>query len=765
MAIDLRSLRDILKTHCDKGWYLFPVKRETKLPAIKDNLNLASNDIEMLMRWAEKFPNCNWGLSLAKSGLVAVDVDEKGLDPWEALTHAHGEPKTLCARSGSGFGFHYLFKADREKRYRGKIVRGIDIKYNGFILIFPSIHPKTKIQYRFKDDSPIVDYPAWVGKLIEKEASQVGQASPVYKFAGAHWYQRIIEEIKKKSFGYEEWVKLGMSLHQAFGGGQEGLELFLDLSSGVSFKEGDLERAKAKWGSFKVSPGGVGIGSFIFHAKNLGCSIPTPNFEEDREAFGSVDSHEEGEKERDEEWKTNYYGHKFSDNADFIVKEINRRGFAMLGDSQEGVIIRHWTDGQGVEQFRTMNAEVFKNALKDHSFKTLGANRIPKFIPASEVWMKSTKKSRYRNVVFKPDADFEDLNLWSGIPCSPIEGDCSLALELILVLCGGNSLKAQYLLKWLAHMVQRPGEKCVTVPVLISEDEGAGKGLFTDGLLQAILTRSFYIRIDKPGIIKERFNAEQSRKFLTVLDEASWKGDFELANVMKSLTGSSTMTVEEKFGGRYTIENYSRYMVTSNNVEAVKIGLSNRRYLVLEARMDWKGTSKFKQFADALRNGGLHRAFYSYLMNLPLNGFDPFEFPESLDTGGQDTKLESLGPVGQFWFDRLFEANEDAGALFNSRPPIFFINKIEAYDSFLKHCEEVRTFRRPHSLRAFVRETDKLVPGLSDTESVIRIGGKNTRIWVVNPQTFAQSFCKRARIKLPEDFDALSIVNFSSDFT
>ena len=71
----MATKRDVLLHYCKRGFHLFPVKKETKRPAIKDNLNKASNDIDQLMEWDKKFPNCNWAISCAKSGLVAVDVD------------------------------------------------------------------------------------------------------------------------------------------------------------------------------------------------------------------------------------------------------------------------------------------------------------------------------------------------------------------------------------------------------------------------------------------------------------------------------------------------------------------------------------------------------------------------------------------------------------------------------------------------------------------------------------------------------------------
>ena len=60
------------------NWYLFPIKRLEKYPpCFTDNLRLASNDPEQIKKWYKLYPGCNWGVSLKKSKLIAVDVDRK----------------------------------------------------------------------------------------------------------------------------------------------------------------------------------------------------------------------------------------------------------------------------------------------------------------------------------------------------------------------------------------------------------------------------------------------------------------------------------------------------------------------------------------------------------------------------------------------------------------------------------------------------------------------------------------------------------------
>ncbi len=246
----MASKKDVLLAYCQRGFFLFPVRKETKRPAIKDNLNQASNDINQLMEWDEKFPNCNWAISCAKSGVVAVDVDHAhgGMEAWATMIHKNGDPNALKATSGSG-GLHYVFKADKSKKYRGKIQKGIDVKFNGYILVYPSLHERTGDHYRWTNfrekASHLSPAPVWLSDLIEK-TTRVGKADPTFKF-GNKYLEKLVTSLKESELDYEEWMQAGMALHAATEGSLEGLQLYLSLTQGASFQDGDIEKAEAKW--------------------------------------------------------------------------------------------------------------------------------------------------------------------------------------------------------------------------------------------------------------------------------------------------------------------------------------------------------------------------------------------------------------------------------------------------------------------------------------------------------------------------------------
>lgn len=736
------DLETWFEKYIDRNFYLFPVNPISKNPSIYKNLTNASNDINRLNYWAAKFPECNWGLSLVKSGLVAIDIDEDGVPSWQALIAENGEPDTLKAQSGSGVGFHYIFKAKENVKYRGKIkkIAGIHVKHNGYICVAPSTHQSGK-QYRWLNKKDPIDVPTWLVNLIEKQVEEKSN----HNFAISEdllYYADVIEKLKDKPLNYDEWIACGMGLYSTFAGNEKGLHLWLDLTEGINYKAGDLDLAKEKWDTFSI--GDRTFGTVVHIAKEKGIELPNFTLAVDKVAFAQT-----ALAKKNAEGKTPWFDDEFGRKLTVSKKEttnfFNSRGYCILG---EGTIARIWTV-DGVKNVTLIDPGRFDIATGHLFYKQYDRNGNFKLILASDLWRQSALKQTYSKIVFKPNAKDDELNLWSDIPCKPIMGNIDDIMYLIRdIICQGDMHRTNYLLDWCAHLVQKPQEKSTVVPVLIGE-QGTGKGLFTDGILAGILS-IFYIRLDKPGIITEKFNVEQSKKFLTVLDESSWRGHHELRNVLKSLTGNDTMTVEEKFGGRYSIENYSRYIVTSNSIEAVNVEVSNRRYLILE--MSQKTENAFyKKLWNDVKHGTKCSHFYHFLMNRDISRFNPHEFPYRLDTQGMDTKLKSLNPVGQFWLNLLnFEPKRVFKTYQQNTKNVYYLDKKLLFDEYREFCK-YNYLKNGISSMNFWLDTYALIPELKNVTTRRRSGKERIYTIDLNPNELRAAFCKRLNITVPTE--------------
>ena len=125
-------------SYASKGWHIFPVTPNKKIPygslVSKGHLN-ATTSADQITKWWTEAPNANIGVNLEASGLVCIDVDsykpDCGFDDFIKDKHL---PQTLTQKSASG-GTHYIFKAYPGDSYPGTLCKGVDIKYNGYILL------------------------------------------------------------------------------------------------------------------------------------------------------------------------------------------------------------------------------------------------------------------------------------------------------------------------------------------------------------------------------------------------------------------------------------------------------------------------------------------------------------------------------------------------------------------------------------------------------------------------------------------------------
>lgn len=734
--------------YIDNEFKLFPVSNESKLPCIKNNLTRASFDLETIRLWGAKFPSCNWGISLAQSGLVAVDIDHKhgGMEYWASLIEKNGEPKTLSATTGSG-GKHYIF-LDEEKSFKGKILSGIDIKHNGYVIVWPSINQKTGKQYTWDNwGAPITPMPEWLLKLAEKRIIKVEGEEPV-KFSN-DYLSKLVSVLKYYPLNFEEWVHAGMAIH-ASEPNEKGRALFLDLTRGESYVEGDIEWANKKWDSFHEG-GGITPLTLAFLIRKKGGSVPSATKEEDKWAFRNNQEIElyrekiEREAEREETKETFYErdGKLVCWSSAAIAEYFNKQGLAVIEDGSDSTFAKINEVDEEINVMR-LGKVALQNTyanLKRISVKATASEIKIVLTPAIDEWISAANRTQYKGIVFdpnlRPTKDF--LNLWQGFkkisPDFHTDKYKVVTDFIFLVLCCENKEKFEWLMQWLAHILQSPGHKATTVPVFIG-GEGAGKGLLFDHIMKPILS-PYYAALSTAEDVTSRFNGHMFGKLLSYIDEATWRGNKTEDGILKRLIGSPTFSIEEKFGKRKEIENFSRYAIASNNEEAVALSLGNRRYMVFETNPIYANDLKyFGPLGDSIRKKEVLESFLGHLLSIDLTDFNPYKILN--DNQGEISKIRSAGITAEFWRDvmispeRFWEVKKG-------------LNSKLAYNAFLEFTNSVKTYEKNLSKNFFWKTTEKLIGDIEKNR--LRNNGGLIYFRSISPKEFFDLFSKNLKIK------------------
>lgn len=125
------------------GWQIFPLRPGTKEPFGGVGVYHATNDIDQIRAWWQRWPRANIGLHCGGSGILGLDADEyKNNYTGSGLSPAAQE--TVTSLTGSG-GTHLLYAMPADVRFgnaTGKLPAGIDIRgWGGYFVLPPSLHP------------------------------------------------------------------------------------------------------------------------------------------------------------------------------------------------------------------------------------------------------------------------------------------------------------------------------------------------------------------------------------------------------------------------------------------------------------------------------------------------------------------------------------------------------------------------------------------------------------------------------------------------
>ena len=363
----------------------------------------------------------------------------------------------------------------------------------------------------------------------------------------------------------------------------------------------------------------------------------------------------------------------------------------------------------------------------------------------SRKWSRHPKRRMYPNgLTFEPGLETPGkLNLWSGWKVEPNPAaSCGLFLaHLENVVCGGDSASFEYLLGWLAHLIQRPWE-IPGVALVLKGEKGVGKDTFVDYLVP-LIGRQHVPTVSHQQHVTGRFNARLESALILHLQEGIWGGDKRAEQNLKYLITSGRIEIERKGVASYGSTSCLRLVISSNENWIVPASGDERRFAVFDVSSARKGDKAyFGAIRKELEAGG-PAALLHYLQAFDLSDFNVRRAPET--KGLLEQKLQSLRGFEKWWHECLCageiislrrlstdpadEADWESGS--------FAIPKEDLRMSFGSWLSSRRFDGEPLDAAGFARLLLRMAP--STEEKRPRINGARRRDYVLPPLEVCRS--------------------------
>lgn len=214
--------------------------------------------------------------------------------------------------------------------------------------------------------------------------------------------------------------------------------------------------------------------------------------------------------------------------------------------------------------------------------------------------------------------------------------DCPLFIELLvrmLPIEGERKIFTQ----WLAHMIQQPDIR-PTWAVMLTSDEGTGKGVLFNQILTPILSRQTRLCSTYGEFIGGHSTA-LADTLMIMLDDVKSKSDSQITE-LKSKISEPSIVLNPKYEQPFSQQVFARILLASNEIRPIKLGNNDtRRWFAPQYIKHRYNRAESQMFFDKMlgwidTDTDSLSKIYNYLMHFSLEGFSPniVERTPTLDT-------------------------------------------------------------------------------------------------------------------------------------
>ncbi len=254
-------------------------------------------------------------------------------------------------------------------------------------------------------------------------------------------------------------------------------------------------------------------------------------------------------------------------------------------------------------------------------------------------------------IVHRPNGVYE-LNLWTPTGIEPRTGDVTLFHEHLRFILDDDVVAFQFVLFFMAHMLQKPAEK-MHFALLIIGGQGIGKSLIAEFLSILIgLENTAFIDM---GMLSSQFNGFLSKSHLVVVNEFSSGASRSVRSLLKNLITAPILFANEKGIPAIQIANRTNLLMLSNDADAANIDGDDRRHFVWHSQALKRDAEYYTRLVMWFNAEGKH-AVLDHLLTLDLSNFNPHAAPPKTAARAALVR-ESMSDQEQTLTD-LYEAGE-----------------------------------------------------------------------------------------------------------
>lgn len=246
-------------------------------------------------------------------------------------------------------------------------------------------------------------------------------------------------------------------------------------------------------------------------------------------------------------------------------------------------------------------------------------------------WLKDSNKRIYEDIDFIPPpliCPVDTYNMWTGFKILETKlfdynlDDLSPFLSLVKLMANNNDKAYEYLLNWIADIIQNPGRKTGTA-IVIKGDQGIGKNTL-GSIIRKLLSDQYYVETSNPKEdIFGAYNMLTANKLGIVFNETESKDTFANNARIKDMVTEPRENIREKFMKSDTMRSFCRLLFFSNLNIVVKIEQGDRRFVILEGSNEMKGNREyFKIINEWMESDFNIRKLFDYLSKRNISNFN-----------------------------------------------------------------------------------------------------------------------------------------------